>query len=321
MIEIKRRVMIIPKIEKYIGSVGDSNAEYRTFRINRYTDTQIDIADLAFYLVIENENGTKKEVFLDSEVGKNYIDLTWRIVADDIRVSGTILAQVKGFDTSGLVRWHSFSGAFYVMDNLGEVQDGMDLTDYERILAKIDQYKQDAMDAQIESTEVDAEGYLHIYFADGREDSFYVKGDPASQEEIQEAVRELGIDIENLINQASDAAAFAIEAADTARMAAERAEQAARGEKVSATITLNAIGWTNTAPYTLEMSDETLGGKMTSDFVTKLVLPDEPTEDQVKELKKNYGCIDKIDITENGIVATCYSKRPTENISIYFREV
>ena len=137
MVKIKRRTMYIPKDEAYIGTVNDSNSESRVFVIEREEGTP-DLSALTFKLILRDENDNPNEAYLEKAVSENEIHLTWGILPSDVGTSGTLLAQIKAFDEQGEVRWNSFTGAFYVEQNLQEPDASGKLSDYEALQKKVE---------------------------------------------------------------------------------------------------------------------------------------------------------------------------------------
>lgn len=137
MVKIKRRTMYIPKDEAYIGTVNDSNSEFRVFVIEREEGTP-DLSALTFKLILRDENDNPNEAYLEKAVSENEIHLTWGILPSDVGTSGTLLAQIKAFDEQGEVRWNSFTGAFYVEQNLQEPDTSGNLSDYEVLQKKVE---------------------------------------------------------------------------------------------------------------------------------------------------------------------------------------
>ena len=129
--------MYIPKDEAYIGTVNDSNSEFRVFVIEREEGTP-DLSALTFKLILRDENDNPNEAYLEKAVSENEIHLTWGILPPDVGTSGTLLAQIKAFDEQGEVRWNSFTGAFYVEQNLQEPDTSGKLSDYEKLQKKVE---------------------------------------------------------------------------------------------------------------------------------------------------------------------------------------
>ena len=129
--------MYIPKDEAYIGTVNDSNSESRVFVIEREEGTP-DLSALTFKLILRDENDNPNEAYLEKAVSENEVYLTWGILPSDVGTSGTLLAQIKAFDEQGEVRWNSFTGAFYVEQNLQEPDTSGKLSDYEKLQKKVE---------------------------------------------------------------------------------------------------------------------------------------------------------------------------------------
>lgn len=137
MIAVKRRVMVIPKIEKYIGTQDDAYAEFRVFRVDRYTDNQADLSVHTFKLVTTDEDGRDNIINLEKAVQDEYIDLTWTIMGQDVKKSGTILAQIQAFDVSNVVRWNSYIGSFYIKENLEVELNDDQINDYRYLSTRV----------------------------------------------------------------------------------------------------------------------------------------------------------------------------------------
>lgn len=193
MIQIKRRQMIIPKDEKYIGTVNDANVEARTFRIDRYTETRADLSAHTFKLLTEDEKGKKTTVYLDKMVTDEFIDITWTITGEELGTAGVLFAQIKAFDDAGMVRWNSFKAEFLITENLLESEGGGTLTDFERLEAKVNKAIEEIHGSTIKNTKVE-DGYLIITFEDGTEKRFYVKGEKGSVGNMTITMLDAGMD-------------------------------------------------------------------------------------------------------------------------------
>lgn len=165
--------MYIPKDEAYIGTVNDSNSESRVFVIGREEGTP-DLSALTFKLILRDENDNPNEAYLEKAVSENEIHLTWGILPSDVGTSGTLLAQIKAFDEQGEVRWNSFTGAFYVEQNLKEPDMSGNLSDYEALQKKVE----NALD---EVEELKRTGLKGDPGQQGEKGEKGDKGDPGSQ--------------------------------------------------------------------------------------------------------------------------------------------
>lgn len=147
MIVVKNRTMVIPKIERTLGTFQDTNTETRLFKIDRFTEGTADISHLLFKLISRNENGVENPIHLEKAVTEDAIYLTWQVLSNDIGVSGTLLCQIQGFDDQGVCRWNSFIGAFYVEQNLGGDIDPEHLSDYEALQLRLEKGLQEIENA------------------------------------------------------------------------------------------------------------------------------------------------------------------------------
>lgn len=109
--------MLIPNEERYIGTTFDENSEVRTFRISRYTQTDIDLsAFTAKADIFHCDTETTDRADLEMEVQAKYILLHLYITAGMVATPGTRLIDLKLFNDDGEVKWSSYKGAFYVED-------------------------------------------------------------------------------------------------------------------------------------------------------------------------------------------------------------
>ena len=179
MVKIKRRTMYIPKDEAYIGTVNDSNSESRVFVIEREEGTP-DLSALTFKLILRDENDNPNEAYLEKTVSENEIHLTWGILPSDVGTSGTLLAQIKAFDEQGEVRWNSFTGAFYVEQNLKEPDMSGNLSDYEALQKKVENALEEVEELKRTGLKGDP----------GQQGEKGDKGDPGSLNGLMDAVTE-----------------------------------------------------------------------------------------------------------------------------------
>ena len=177
MIQIKNRTMVIPKMDRYIGTTQDNHAESRIFQIERYTSSTADISNLTFKLATKDEKGNANLIYLEKAIEEDHVILTWTVSENDVGTSGTMLAQIKAFDEIGTLRWNSFIGVFYVEKNLNMPDVSQEqLSDYEVMLQKVTKALEELDGAMIASVDME-DGNLIITFADETTESFYVKGE------------------------------------------------------------------------------------------------------------------------------------------------
>ena len=118
MILIKNREMLIPDNEQYLGTVYDTSAEVRVFKVGR-TNAGIDLKELGFKLdLLMPDQTTTDIVTLEKVVGDDAIYLTWNVTDAQVQQQGTIFAQIRAFDENLTVRWSSFVTPFYVESHL-----------------------------------------------------------------------------------------------------------------------------------------------------------------------------------------------------------
>lgn len=154
MIVLNNREMLIPKLERYIGTTYDDNAEIRVFKIDRADINGVDLSDLSFRLDLQYENSKPDTALLDKEITEESILLTWVINKGVLQVPGAIFANIRATDMVGTVKWASFKAAFYVepvINTPGEYTGS--LTEMEQLETRIDA-KIDALDVNEELRQV-----------------------------------------------------------------------------------------------------------------------------------------------------------------------
>jgi hypothetical protein len=115
MITIKNRRMTVPEEERYLGAKGDSNTTVRVFSLPRTNANDADISSLNFSIDFYYYDGTTNTtVILDKIINEKNFELTWNIIASDLRVEGTVLLQIIAKDLNGTVKWTSYKEPFYI---------------------------------------------------------------------------------------------------------------------------------------------------------------------------------------------------------------
>lgn len=155
MISIKNRKMLIPNEERYIGTTFDDNSEVRTFKISRYTQTDIDLsAFTAKADIFHCDTETTDRADLEMEVQAKYILLHLYITKGMVTTPGTRLIDLKLFNDDGEVKWSSYKGAFYVEDPFATPQATQEnLTELEQLEARINRAITTANERAIETAE------------------------------------------------------------------------------------------------------------------------------------------------------------------------
>lgn len=147
MITVKGRELMIPPMEREIGTTYDESAEVRIFRIDRVTAGGIDLSHLNYRLDLEYQGEQKDTSLLDIEVREDSILLTWTIPHSCLTTAGTVWIAIRGYDDNGTVKWASNKGSVYVEDTIdtpGSNPPG--LTELEQLERRIDE-KTDTLDA------------------------------------------------------------------------------------------------------------------------------------------------------------------------------
>lgn len=114
MIIVMNRKLLIPNEDRYLGTDYDHNAGIRQFKIDRYTQTEVDLAGLTPKLDLKYEDGTVDVADLSMDVEDEKIILTWTLSASVMSHTGTLFANIRMTNSSGTLKWSSFIGAMYV---------------------------------------------------------------------------------------------------------------------------------------------------------------------------------------------------------------
>lgn len=220
MITVRGRELIIPEIERQIGTPYDSCAETRQIKINRQTVGGIDISHLDFRLDLRYGNEVHPDTdILGKEVTEDSILLTWTVKAASVAQVGTVWIAVRGSDDFGTVKWATNEGALYVGRTINTPGDqDLPLTELELLEKRIDQKSED-LDAA-ENSRVEAEK-IRVENENKRlqnEAEWQIQGEAAV-----EAAQTASEAAQTATTKAGEAAGSAA----TAEAAAERAEAAA----------------------------------------------------------------------------------------------
>lgn len=147
MIIIKNRQMLFSNREQYLGTDYDAESEIRQFRIDRITQSGVDLAGLTFRMdthpanraigstsILEEEEENGDVSLLSKEISDEYIILTWTVPKKVLSVPGALIAGIRAIDGEAYVRWSSYNGVFYVERHLNTPGDyGGDLTELQKI--------------------------------------------------------------------------------------------------------------------------------------------------------------------------------------------
>lgn len=137
MIIVMNREMLIPDTEQYIGTTYDTASENRVFRINRFSQRGVDLAELTFRLDLKYANSGTDTLILSKEVTDEFIFLTWEITSSQLQVPGTVKVGIRATDDEVTVKWSTFDAAFYVERHLNTPGN------YTGDLTEIEQMEQD----------------------------------------------------------------------------------------------------------------------------------------------------------------------------------
>ena len=119
MIIVANRKLLVPTEDRYLGTDYDGNSGIRQFKIDRYTQTEVDLAGLTPKASLKYEDGTEDVADLGKEVGDDRIILTLTLAPSIMSHTGTVFLQVRMTDSRGTVKWASFMAAFYIEPSIG----------------------------------------------------------------------------------------------------------------------------------------------------------------------------------------------------------
>lgn len=192
MISIKNRKMLIPNEERYIGTNADNNSEVRTFRVDRYTQTEIDLsAFTAKADILHIGSGNIDRADLEMEVQPKYILLHLYITSGMVAVPGTRLIELKLFNDDGVVKWSSYRGAFYVEDSLSSPDYTQEtLTELEQLEARINRAIDAAYTKAIEAANNWLDQNVHPDTGYVIDESLTISGAAADARAVGVAIRE-----------------------------------------------------------------------------------------------------------------------------------
>lgn len=150
MISIVGRKMVVPDDERFIGCVDDNGVERREFCLDRIASNGVDLAQLAYRIDLEFEDGTTDIACLDKEVDEEHIHLYWDIISSNIK-EGNIVAQMRGMGTDGVVRFRTIPAHFRAAGKLDATERDPEpyLSEFEKMEAKFDE-----LIRQVESGEI-----------------------------------------------------------------------------------------------------------------------------------------------------------------------
>ncbi len=147
MIAVRGRELIIPEVERQIGTQYDRNSEVRQIRIGRLTAGGVDISHLDFRLDLRYGNDKKDTALLEKEITEEYVILTWAIGPASVAQTGTVWVAVRGTDDFGTVKWATNQGYVYVGQTIDTPsEENLPLTELEELEKRIDQ-KMEGLDA------------------------------------------------------------------------------------------------------------------------------------------------------------------------------
>lgn len=139
MVIVKNRTIMFSNKEQYIGTSYDNNSMVRVFIIKRLSGDGIDIAHLSFRINIRRCDGTEDTDYLEKEITKDSIVLTWTIKGEANSVPGTVFVRLRAHDYTGSVKWSTYEAPVYIgkMENLPSLNENQ-LSEIERMEAKFD---------------------------------------------------------------------------------------------------------------------------------------------------------------------------------------
>lgn len=137
MIIIKNREMLIPDDERNIGTTYDTESEFRSFRVPRFSQSGVDLSSHTFRLDLKYANDAYDTVVLTKDVSDNQIVLTWEITSSQLQVPGTLYIAIRAVDNEATVKWSTYTATMFVERHLNTPGN------YTGDLTEIEQMEQD----------------------------------------------------------------------------------------------------------------------------------------------------------------------------------
>lgn len=137
MIIVKNREMLIPDDERNIGTTYDTESEFRSFRVPRFSQSGVDLSSHTFRLDLKYANDAYDTVVLTKDVSDNQIVLTWEITSSQLQVPGTLYIAIRAVDNEATVRWSTYTATMFVERHLNTPGN------YTGDLTEIEQMEQD----------------------------------------------------------------------------------------------------------------------------------------------------------------------------------
>lgn len=169
MIIVKNRKLLIPNDDRYLGTNYDNNSANRQFKIERYTQNEIDLSGLNFKADMKYENNIFDTIDVSKEVMENSITLMLIFPTSTMSHAGTMLLSLRAYSDDGVVKWSSFWGAFYIEPRDAAEASEEQLSELEKLEVRInraiagsDQKVQEAIDKVTNRTDVVLSGVSAI---------------------------------------------------------------------------------------------------------------------------------------------------------------
>ena len=137
MIIVKNREMLIPDDERNIGTTYDTESEFRSFRVPRFSQSGVDLSNHTFRLDLKYANDAYDTVVLTKDVSDNQIVLTWEITSSQLQVPGTLYIAIRAVDNEATVKWSTYTATMFVERHLNTPGN------YTGDLTEIEQMEQD----------------------------------------------------------------------------------------------------------------------------------------------------------------------------------
>lgn len=233
MIIVKNRQLLFSNREQYIGTSYDSQSTTREFVLDRINEDGTDLASLNFHIdMYYYDTGTTDSDVLTKVVREDKVILSWVISSVTVSHTGTIRANLRAYDTSGLVKWSSYQNLFYVEDTDSPIDppEGAlsELERYERLIDGVLASEAERVEAETGREEAEAERVL----AEGLRQQTFETNEQAREDEFSEAIADFNRDRSELATMHDEAVEAADEAEDSATAAANSAAEAASYSRI-----------------------------------------------------------------------------------------
>lgn len=216
MIIVKNRQLLFSNREQYIGTSYDSQSTTREFVLDRINEDGTDLASLNFHIdMYYYDTGETDSDVLTKVVRTDKLILSWVVSSVTASHTGTVRANLRAYDESGLVKWSSYQNMFYVEDTDSPIDPPAgalsELERYERMIDGVVSSEAERVAAETARAAAEAE---RVTAETSREQAFTTaieefNRDREELEEMRDAAAQSAADADGSAEAAADSAALA----------------------------------------------------------------------------------------------------------------